>query len=278
MLLKKIVGLHLLFFRKINIFGLDAPLVIVFWQKLLEREFNLQMNSRFEIILFLSVWLAYSADRFLDNNNIFLKKRLEQRHLIFKNRAFKFCIVWLILFFTAVVLTGFYLKKIEIYYSLVLLLLVILNQALSILENKKLNKTIIKSFRSSIILSLGCIIYPFLHLDYYNISFVFFPIMLCIIFLGNCLAVSKFKLAYFNLTNLESVTINVELMLCSLVLLGMCLLGVTSFTIATLLSISSIPVVFLKSNLCYDDRRVLIDQIFWIIPSTVLYFSFVCKF
>jgi hypothetical protein len=60
--------------------------------------------------------------------------------------------------------------------------------------------------------------------------------------------------------------------------LGMCLLGVTSFTIATLLSIFSIPVVFLKSNLCYDDRRVLIDQIFWIIPSTVLYFSFVCKF
>ena len=85
----RVVSLHLLFFRKINIFGLDAPLIIVFWQKLLESEFNLQMSSRFEIILFLSVWLAYSADRFLDNNNIFLKKKLEQRHLIFKNRAFK---------------------------------------------------------------------------------------------------------------------------------------------------------------------------------------------
>jgi len=253
-------------------------LVIVFWQKLLEREFNLQMNSRFEIILFLSVWLAYSADRFLDSNNIFLKKKLEQRHLIFKNRAFKFCIVWLILFFTAVALTGFYLKKIEIYYSLVLLLLVIFNQALCILENKKLNKTIMKSFRSSIILSLGCIIYPFLHLDYYDFSFVFFPIMLCIIFLGNCLAVSKLKLAYFDLTHLESVTVKVELILFMLVLLGMCLLGVTSFTIATLLSISSIPVVFIKSNLCYDDRRVILDQIFWIIPSTVLFVSFVCKF
>mgnify|MGYP001597569382 FL=1 len=118
MLIKKIVGLHLLFFRKINIFGLDAPLVILFWQKLIEYEFNLQMNSRFELILFLSVWLAYSADRFLDNNNIFLKKKLEQRHLIFKSNAFNFCIFWLILLFTTVTLTGFYLKKIEIYYSL----------------------------------------------------------------------------------------------------------------------------------------------------------------
>jgi len=102
--------------------------------------------------------------------------------------------------------------------------------------------------------------------------------MLCIIFLGNCLAVSKLKLAYFDLTHLESVTVKVELILFMLVLLGMCLLGVTSFTIATLLSISSIPVVFIKSNLCYDDRRVILDQIFWIIPSTVLFVSFVCKF
>jgi hypothetical protein len=75
-ILKKIVGLLLLFFRKINIFGFDAPLVVLFWNKLLECELSLQIPLIFELILFSSVWLAYSADRFLDNNNIFLKKKI----------------------------------------------------------------------------------------------------------------------------------------------------------------------------------------------------------
>ena len=278
MILKKIVGLLLLFFRKINIFGFDAPLVVLFWNKLLERELSLQIPLIFELILFSSVWLAYSADRFLDNNNIFLKKKLQQRHLILKKKAFEFCIIWLILFVTTVALTGFYLKKIEIYCSLALLFLVILNQGLSILENGKLKKTILKSFRTSIILSLGCFIYPFLHLDYYDYSFAGFPVMLCVIFLGNCLAVKKLKFAHFDLTLTEPVIGKVEIILFILVLLGICLLGLTLFTVANFVSISCIPIIVFKSNLCYDDRRVFLDQIFWIIPLTFLFSSFVCKF
>ena len=102
--------------------------------------------------------------------------------------------------------------------------------------------------------------------------------MLCVIFLGNCLAVKKLKFAHFDLTLTEPVIGKVEFILFILVLLGICLLGLTLFTVANFVSISCIPIIVFKSNLCYDDRRVILDQIFWIIPLTFLFCSFVCKF
>ena len=276
MLLKKFAGLQLLFFRKFNIFGLDAPLVAVLWHELIECEFKLQINPEFKIILFLSVWLAYSADRYLDDNNIFLKKKLQARHLIFKNKPFEFYFIWIILFTTAAALTVIYFKRLEIYISLILLILVILNQVISIFESKKLNKNILKPFRTSIILTIGCFIYPILHLKHYDYSFIYFPILLCIVFLGNCMAVNKLKSAHYD-TSHSPILINKYIIIIFLfVLLGLCLLGLTPFAIAAFLSVSSIPLIFFKSKISYDDRRVILDQIFWVIPLIVLFLSFAC--
>ena len=278
MLLKKFLDLKLSIFRKINIFGLDAPLVIVLWHELIEYEFKLQINSVFKVILFFSVWLAYSADRYLDDNNIFLKKKLQARHLIYKNKPFEFYFIWIILLITSVALTIIYFKRLEIYISLALLFLVILNQGLSMLENKKLNKTILKPFRTSIILTIGSFIYPSLHLKHYDYSFINFPIMLCIVFLGNCMAVNKLKSAQFD-TSHSPIQINKGIfVLYFFVLLGVCFMGLTQFSVAIFLSISSIPLVVYKLKIVHDDRRVILDQIFWIIPLTVLVFSFACKF
>ena len=199
MLLKKFVDLQLIVFQKINIFGLDAPLVILFWNGIIEHEFNLQINYAIKLTLFLSVWLAYSADRFFwDENNFYLKKKLQSRHLIFKKNPLKFLIVWIILFVCAVTLTFVYFVEAEIYFSLLLLVLVISNQGFSLFENKKLYKTILKPFRTSMILTIGCFIYPYLHLEYYDYSLLFFPIILCITFLANCVAVTKLKLSNFD--------------------------------------------------------------------------------
>jgi hypothetical protein len=275
-LLKKFVDLKLLFFRKFNIFGLDAPFVIVLWHQLIECEFKLQINPEFKVILFLSVWLAYSADRYLDDNNIFLKKKLQERHLIFKNKPFGFYLVWIILFTTAVALTFIYFKRVEICISLIVLVLVISNQILSIFESKKLNKNILKPFRTSIILTIGCFIYPCLHLKHYDYSFIYFPTILCIVFLGNCMAVNNLKVAHFDTSHSPILIIRDIFIMFLLVLLGFYFIGLTPFVIAAFLSVSSIPLIFLKSKISYDDRRVILDQIFWVIPLVVLILSFAC--
>src|ERR1700732_3396400 len=49
-----------------NLLSLDAPLVAVVWQALIARSFGIQLRPAASVILFLTVWAIYLADRLLD--------------------------------------------------------------------------------------------------------------------------------------------------------------------------------------------------------------------
>ncbi|MFL6515927.1 MAG: hypothetical protein ACJ8M1_12990 [Chthoniobacterales bacterium] len=50
----------------LNLICLDAPLVAVVWQELFARTFGIQLHWPVRAVLFLSAWLIYLADRWLD--------------------------------------------------------------------------------------------------------------------------------------------------------------------------------------------------------------------
>ena len=182
------------------------------------------------------------------------------------------------MFVCAVTLTIVYFVEAEIYFSLLLLVLVLSNQGFSLFENKKLNKTILKPFRTSMILTIGCFIYPYLHLEYYDYSLLFFPFILCITFLANCVAVTNLKSAYFDKSHSFLKIVKGKITFFCFVLPCVFFIELSPFVTASFLSISSIPLIVFNSKVSYDDRRVVLDQVFWIIPLLVNFSFFDCEF
>ena len=48
----------------LNVFSLDAPLIAIVWQFVISKSISVELSPHHHLILGLSVWLAYSADRF----------------------------------------------------------------------------------------------------------------------------------------------------------------------------------------------------------------------
>ena len=92
---------------KLDELSLNPVLVSICWQVLLFLELDVEIEFSHTLILGLSVWMAYSADRFcehLHNNS-----SLSRRHSYWKNRKKVFYGVWLSAFTLSLLGSGIFL-------------------------------------------------------------------------------------------------------------------------------------------------------------------------
>lgn len=94
--------------------SLDAPLVAVLWQGLFAASFGVTLLWYHPIILGLSVWLVYVADRLLDAKKLDLSQLHTVRHVLHAKYYRIFTIAWVLIFGTVGVLALSFLTPREI--------------------------------------------------------------------------------------------------------------------------------------------------------------------
>ena len=126
----------LIFFEYINRISLDAPLVVLAWQEIISNDLDVELAISQRLVFFLSVWLAYSGDRYLECFGIKSGKILFNRHLYFYNHQKLFMKIWLLILIVSLLVTTLSFITIQIFYCLGLLSIVVINQLFSYYEPK----------------------------------------------------------------------------------------------------------------------------------------------
>lgn len=106
--------------RWLTTLSLDAPLVAVSWQVLLFREFSSTLHWYYIVIVFLSVWLGYAADRWFDNLRPDMPT--SQQHRFFARNSKYLLGIWLAAILAAVSISLFTLTRGEFLRGLCLML------------------------------------------------------------------------------------------------------------------------------------------------------------
>jgi len=250
------------------------------WQVLISSELNVEITISQRLVFFFSVWLAYSADRYLECFGQKSGKRLFKRHLYFYEHRMFFIIVWFSVLIISFYLTCLNFTFTEIVYCLVLFLLVIVNQALSFYDLKYMAKVLSKSQRTSILLTLGCVYLPLLFSRELKLEICIWTFFLLYLFWINCVLNNfwenfntypdqiNFNLFQNNNYNLTNVILPFLILLIGIyVLYTENNLNYFFFSIVT----TSLIVLYLyKSKLKFEYKRIYIDQFYWIIPSSYL--------
>jgi hypothetical protein len=270
----------LIFFEYINRVSLDAPIVVLAWQALISSELNVEITIPQRLVFFFSVWLAYSADRYLECFGQKSGKRLFKRHLYFYEHRVFFIIVWFSVLIISFYLTCLNFTIIQIVYCLALFLLVIANQTLSFYELKYIAKVLPKSQRTSILLTLGCMYLPLIFSRELKFEICIWTFFLLYLFWINCVLNNfwenfntypnqiNFNLFQNNNYNL----LNVTLQFLSL-LIGIYVFYIEynfNFFFFSVVNTSLIVLYLYKSKLKFEYKRIYIDQFYWIVPSSYL--------
>lgn len=85
--------------RQLTILSLDAPLVALAWQQLYATAWEVVLEWTTLLVLFLSVWLGYAADRWLDG---FTDTRPDAHHDLYRAHRQPVLWLWLVLLATTV--------------------------------------------------------------------------------------------------------------------------------------------------------------------------------
>lgn len=80
------------------VLSLDAPLILVVWQRLLARAAGVELTAAHAAVLGLSVWLAYSADRWVDAWRVPADMVRTQRHRFAQRMRWPLAVVWVAAF------------------------------------------------------------------------------------------------------------------------------------------------------------------------------------
>ena len=262
-----------------NVLSLDAPLVVLFWQEIIASALKVDLSVSHRIVLTLSVWLSYSADRFLECYGHISGHLLDTRHLFFYKNKLIFLTFWFGILTLDIYQAIIFFSADHLFISVNVLFLVFLNQYLAICKSKKINNYCSKEFRTALILSIGCVLYPFLNSDCRTLGYFSIPISLFVIFFWNCKLIELWEsnLVSNNSKQFRSTFERVLTILHIItIFLGIyflfCMPDFVFFSISFLSTVFALK-AFHKSNLTFDKRRILMDQTFWIIPFILFLFS-----
>ena len=179
-------------FSLLNDYSLDAPLIAIAWQFVIERSISCDLSVYHYFILGISVWLAYSADRF--SEPMLPKLGRARRHEIFKRHKSAFYSFWFAGFLIILSCAINYLEVECFLYGLTLFALCFLNFILCRFEARfGFASSCTKEFRTACILSLGCLFFPFYETDLGFQELLCCWLILFCLFLINCLCVSKWE-------------------------------------------------------------------------------------
>ena len=126
------------FFSIISVFNLEAPVIITLWQITVSKSLNISITIPEYSVCFLSVWLGYSADRFIDHL-IFAKipeQNLAMRHCFWRHKKVWFVLIWLTTLMTAIYLSYKFTSKSSIIIGCLIALCAIVYILLNSIQNK----------------------------------------------------------------------------------------------------------------------------------------------
>ena len=177
-------------FSTLNDYSLDAPLIAISWQIVLARDFSVDLSVFHHLILGVSVWLSYGADRFCEPN--LPNGRGARRHEVFKDHAGTFFLCWSTSLLAIVCCSLAHLELRCILFGLCLTILCLVNFALCRSEARLgFASPCAKEIRTAGILSLGCCFFPAYETTIGLDQVACHWAVLFSLFLVNCLAVSR---------------------------------------------------------------------------------------
>ena len=259
----------------LNRLSLDAPIICVIWQMILADALNVNLYWYHNFILGVSVWLCYSADRFMEYP--LPRSESAQRYEVFKTSRRLFKILWTLALVLCVSLSFMCLSPLCLLFSFPLLLLCLLNFALCIQEmNLGKASYLFKELRTALILALGCVLFPIFErsMDTSGIAVFFFS--LTYIFLLNCLFVSRWEQSKDRkrgrLSIIQQNPRLLEFLLSSKNIFSFFFFflwltnshAINFFAFVFLVVVFVITLDFLTFR--EDEKRQLIDHVYWLVP------------
>jgi len=267
----------------LNDVSLDAALIAVVWQGLIAEVFSVSLEIHHHLILGTAVWLCYSADRFAEP--CFVEGISSSRHQIFKKHIAPFVLIWVALF-SGVFLWSFWVLPLGcLLWGIHLFGLCVTNFILCKKESKTgTPSSAPKEMRTAGILAFGCLFFPAYEASLDFVSwFVAFFLVFYLLFI-NCLSISRWELTLDSkrgsLTFLQQSPRLLQIfsrsqyiVLFLLVFLACAgtadfigvLLFVHSFAVSLfVLCLDQVP--FLTKN----EKRMIIDQGYWVLPLFIL--------
>lgn len=177
-----------------NLIGLDAPAVAVAWQWLFARLFGTELPAVFHLILGLSVWCVYLADRLYDSTRAPSIGSQTDR-LGFTRRHFT-ALVWIAL--TAGVANLFliirYVPRPLILTGLITAGLLGFYYLIRLKGNARLASALPREILCGMIFGLGCVIAPHAYLaNSGGWDYVFATILLGLVCSANCILISAWE-------------------------------------------------------------------------------------
>lgn len=260
------------FLRSLHLFSLDAPLVVVAWKNLHSFSYYGEIYLEESLILGASTWLAYSADRFFGENERNASK--DSRHSIGRSHPNGFLLFWGVILLLSFILSYICLPHDIFLRGIILCFFVILNFFLCLREAHINVIYFPKPLRTSVILATSCVFWDINFLTLWEVTHAFLVFLL--IFLINCQLLEELeeKLTGVMPKNKKNHLNN------SWIFSGACLVvillaiwffrGIFSLQSQGCLWLILVIFILRKLTMSEDHFRVLLETIYWIIPTSIL--------
>ena len=262
--------------RWLHQYSLDAPLVAIVWKTFISLGLNDEYFFGETLILGTGVWLAYSADRFVEprNNN----KISSSRFLIGRTHPTRFVVGWILVFIAVFIYSMSILNFFTLSVGFCLLLLVLANFFLCMIEGRRKLEYFPKEIRTSLLLALGCIFWEDGRAEFLPICIIW--TYTWIAFMLNCVTLKEFEIRGDDEGTVHSfishyATLRTQLprffygICCSYLFVGWILGKIYPpfFCVSVLLPI--LLLLLRKWQLRGDSFRVVLETTFWVSPLLV---------
>jgi len=259
-------------------------LVVLVWQEFFADMLEVELTYSNRLVFLFSVWLAYSADRILECVGAKSGRNLFKRHLFFYQNYKQFGFAWGAVLIIAILLTYLNFERTEIFYCLGLLAIVLVNQIWSFYEPHFFLKLISKSLRTSIILTIGSLFLPVILCEGLKVNDYLLIFLITHLFWINCVLSKSWEYESLDLKKpslipfLKNQNFYSEICVLTLLLSSVNLslyffsFHIEVISLSLIFTVYFLIIFLLKSNMCKIQKRILLDQFYWITP---LCYSFV---
>ena len=243
------------------------------------------------LILGISVWLSYSADRFFEPSQ--LTATNSRRHEIFKIHKIAFIFIWFFLLFLAVFVSLIFLPIDCFLWGIPLVVMSVSNLVLCLREScTGMPSPVFKELRTAAIFALGCFFFPaYESFQDVSKSSMTLAVVFYLLFI-NCLSTSRWELVNDErsgslsflqrsprlLAVLSGTTFFAVLILAVVLVFGLGMYLEIFLLIHALTILAFVLWLEEISFLAEDDKRKAIDLGYWILPLFLLGLQYVGLF
>ncbi|MBI1177530.1 hypothetical protein GC207_08840 [bacterium] len=177
----------------LTILSLDAPVVALVWQDFFARVFTVELRPAHRLLLGMSVWLGYMADRWLDGRKLTEKTAVTARHRFAQRFSKPIAVAWIFVFIGTFLLAIATLTKREFAVGIGLAATVI--AYLAACHRQSLLKRFgwLKELAVSVLVSGGAAVFVFARSPTLTASHFITLFILIVLCLLNCAVVSVWE-------------------------------------------------------------------------------------